>query len=160
MPEKTCPFGWETHVDDPGDEDGWSPDYEPDKYTLTRVDYGCVDPKLLLGIPGRKGEHWKLTFPPGRYTPEKWQAMVDQPLARCLTKWRSADEASCMQIFTMNATSLQAYLQAKGASFSAEKTQKDTRGYHHYVTDDGKEEIIVAGTKSGAYKVTVVGCTC
>lgn len=71
------PCEWKTYVDDPVERgDRYAEDWDPGPGVITRSDEGCVNPKLLLGIPGRKDEHLKLTFPPGRYTPEKWDAMV------------------------------------------------------------------------------------
>jgi hypothetical protein len=69
---------WATIVDDPlerGDEG--AEDWTPREYTVTRDDEGWVDPRLLLGIPGRKREDELLTFPPGRYDEAGWREMVE-----------------------------------------------------------------------------------
>lgn len=66
---------WRTKTDDPL-ERGESPDWDPAPYTCTRWDEGFVDPRLLVDLPGKKDEHVKLTFPPGRYSANKWAELV------------------------------------------------------------------------------------
>ncbi|MDO8632774.1 MAG: ParB/Srx family N-terminal domain-containing protein, partial [Phycisphaerales bacterium] len=69
---------WTSRVDDPVERgEAGSAHWDPGPWTITRQDRGPVDPRLLVSLPGKKDEHTKLKFPPGRRTAAGWRELVD-----------------------------------------------------------------------------------